>query len=154
DLAISTQSGDRPVVLAWAAGRRSASFVPPGRGLWKRWMLDITIDSDDENHRVPELLRIPDALRLAPRAEVVCPSALPVSMAIPDGRYAVVHANPMFRIRQWTDAGWRELARGLAQRGLTVIATGGPAAAEKAYLDRIWQAPESSVVRVDGKLAW
>ena len=27
DLAISTQSGDRPTFYAWAAGRRSAGFV-------------------------------------------------------------------------------------------------------------------------------
>ena len=153
DLAVSTQSGDRPTVLAWAAGRRRAGFVPRDGGGWKRWLLDTAIVADEENHRVNDLLRITDALGLAPRGELVAPSAAPLRANAPAGRYAVLHVNPMFRIRQWTDAGWRELARGLAERGLTVIATGGPDPAEKAYLDRVWSA-DIPVVRLDGRLDW
>ena len=50
----------------------------------------------------------------------------------------MLHANPLYRYKRWTDAGWRGLARGLAERGLTVVVTEGPDAAERAYLDELW----------------
>lgn len=55
------------------------------------------------------------------------------------GPYAVIHAAPMFRYKQWTAAGWRALAAGLQERGLKIIAVSGPDAAERRYLDEVWQ---------------
>ena len=46
--------------------------------------------------------------------------------------------------------GWRELAAALAARGLAVIATGGPAEAERQYLDDVWSG--TPVTRLDGQL--
>jgi heptosyltransferase-3 len=66
--------------------------------------------------------------------------------------YAVVHAAPMFRYKQWTHEGWRALAEALGRRGLTVVATGGPSAVERRYLDEIWSG--TSVERFDGRLRW
>jgi heptosyltransferase-3 len=66
----------------------------------------------------------------------------------------VIHATPLFRYRRWTDAGWREIARGLAARGLAVVATGGPNPAEHAYLDALWNAAGVPIERLDGKLDW
>ena len=43
----------------------------------------------------------------------------------------MIHAAPMFRYKQWTKSGWRELATALTARGLDVIATGGPGEAER-----------------------
>jgi heptosyltransferase-3 len=71
-------------------------------------------------------------------AELVCPVAAPLEN-IPAGPYAVIHAAPMFRYKQWTAAGWRALAAGLRQRGLEVVAVSGPDAAERRYLDEVWQ---------------
>jgi lipopolysaccharide heptosyltransferase III len=102
---------------------------------------------------VSELLRLADFLGVARRNEIVCPAGTTSPVALP-GPYAVLHAHPMFRIRRWTDEGWRALARGLADRGLIVAATGGPDPAEKDYLDRIWSAVEPPVIRLDGKLGW
>ncbi len=48
--------------------------------------------------------------------------------------------------------GWRELAGALAARGLTVIATGGPAEGERRYLDAVWNG--ATVERLDGRLDW
>jgi heptosyltransferase-3 len=64
----------------------------------------------------------------------------------------VIHAAPMFRYKQWTMSGWRELAGALTARGLTVIATGGPAAAERHYLDEVWNG--APVMRRNGELTW
>jgi heptosyltransferase-3 len=65
----------------------------------------------------------------------------------------VIHAKPMYRYKQWTTEGWRALAAALAQRGYSIKATGGPDAAERAYLDAVWE-NNPAVERLDGKLAW
>lgn len=138
DLAISTQSGDRPTLFAWAAGRRSAGFVQHG-GLMNRMKglaLDHPVPLASGIHRVPEVLRLADALGVPAIAEIVPPNARPAHA--PDRAYAVVHAAPMFRYKQWTDDGWRGLAAALATRGLTVLATTGPGEDERRYLDRVW----------------
>jgi len=156
DLAVTTQTGDRPMLFAWAAGRRRLGFISdagPGKW-WKQRLLDYRVAADSDNHRVGELLRLAAAIGIAPRRDIVCPGAAATEPALPAGRYAVLHANPMFRIRQWTDAGWRALARALTQRGLAVIVTGSADPAEKAYLDRVWQGAEPAVTRLDGKLDW
>src|SRR5260370_15983578 len=59
----------------------------------------------------------------------------------------------MFQYKGWTADGWRELAHHLRARGLKVVASGGPAAAERAYLDAVWGALPD-VVRRDGQLSW
>jgi heptosyltransferase-3 len=157
DLAISTQAGDRPIFLAFAAGRRRIGLVPATGGGWKRRLLDHAVPAEPETHRIVELLRLVDDLGIALRPELVCPTASSRTSSVPGtptGRYAVLHANPMFRFRRWTDAGWRSLAQALGQRGLGVVVTGGPDAAERAYLDQVWQSADPAVVRLDGKLDW
>lgn len=154
DLAISTQAGDRPTFLAFIAGRRRIGLVPTHGGWWKRLALHRSVRSDADNHRIPELMRLTDILGLAQPAEIVCPATTAVNVAFPSGRYAVLHANPMFRYRRWSDAGWRKLAGLLAGRGFTVVATGGPSAPERSYLDNLWNAVDVPVLRLDGRLDW
>ena len=67
--------------------------------------------------------------------------------------YAVIHAAPMFRYKQWTLEGWRALAAALAERGLTVVATGGPAEAERRYLDAVWARRAGAPPRRPARLA-
>src|SRR5215471_2600345 len=62
DLAVSTQSGDRPTFMASLAGRRRVGLVPPGGGWWKRVLHDLSVVADTDAHRVDELLRLADAL--------------------------------------------------------------------------------------------
>jgi heptosyltransferase-3 len=157
DLAISTQAGDRPTFLAFAAGRRRIGLVPAVGGAWKRRVLHYPVAADPNIHRVVELLRLIDCLGIVSRPELVCPrtsESPPIVPGAPSRRYAVLHANPMFRFRRWTDEGWRSLARALDERGLTVVATGGPEPSERAYLDHVWQPVEPRVSRLDGKLDW
>ncbi len=68
----------------------------------------------------------------------LCPHGRPRE-DIPPGPYAVIHAAPTFRYKQWTREGWRALAAGLARRGLTIVATSGPDAAERRDLEALWQ---------------
>src|SRR5262249_19660198 len=45
-------------------------------------------------------------------------------------------------------------ARGLAARGLAVVATEGREAAEQAYIDSLWGADDPAIIRVRGRLDW
>lgn len=152
DLAISTQSGDRPTGFAIIAGRMRVAPVPAKlNGRVKRALLTRGIPVTSGLHRVEEMLRLADALGIARVPEIVCPRAAEPGDR-PTGPYAVIHAAPMFRYKQWNVSGWRELAAVIAARGLAVIATGGPAEAERRYLDEVWAGVP--VTRRDGRLSW
>lgn len=143
DIAISTQSGDRPTLMAAAAGRVRVGIVTadsakPSEAL-KRRALHHHVDADDHVHRVEQNLRLADALGIARVPDVVCPASRPMqSTAIGEG-YAVIHAAPMFRYKQWTAEGWGALATALAERGLGIVALSGPDPRERAYLEDVWR---------------
>jgi heptosyltransferase-3 len=153
DLAVSTQSGDRPTVLASLAGRRriGAAETRAG-GVWKKALMSKTVPPVPGLHRVAETLRLAEAAGVAPVAEVVAPMAGAAPASLPDRPFAVVHAAPMFRYKQWTVAGWRTLVHELAERGFAVVATGGPGPAERGYLDEVFAGLD--VVRTDGRATW
>jgi heptosyltransferase-3 len=153
DVSFSTQSGDRPTLFAWTAGRSSVGFVET-HGLLtraKRFALSHAVEVVPNTHRVHEVLRLAQAVGVAPVAEVVPPQAASSSAAAPSRPYAVVHPVPKFRYKRWTDDGWRGLAAALAARGLSVVSTGGPD--ERGQLDELWNGMPD-VRRLDGALAW
>jgi heptosyltransferase III len=153
DLAVSTQSGDRPTFFALLAGRRHVGPIDGGRrGALRRMALSRAVENLPGLHRLEEMLRLADALGIERVSHLVCPGgAAPRRFAT--GPYAVVHAAPNFTYKRWTRDGWRALAAGLRDRGLAVLATGGPAPAERAFLDDIW-GNGGLVTRIDGALAW
>jgi len=153
DLAISTQCGDRPTFFAVVAGRRSSAPVEATfNGRIKRVFLHRSVAYASGVHRVEQILRLADALGIARVSEV----AIPLPRAIdgmPIGDYAVIHAAPMFRYKQWHRDGWRAVAQWLRERKLMVVATGGPGPAERRYLDDVWNTG-APVFRIDGQLDW
>ena len=153
DLALSSQSGDRPTLFAWAASRRSVGFVDasglPARIKWL--VLDYPVAVAGGLHRVHDVLRLAEAIGISPVSEVVVPSGPVRPDIVPDRPYAVIHAAPMFRYKRWTAEGWQVLAAGLDARGLVVLATGGPG--DRDYLDQVWGA-QPQVHRLDRTLSW
>jgi heptosyltransferase III len=152
DLALSTQTGDRPTLLAVIAGRQSAGPIE-AHGLAavvKRLALGRSYVSDRSQHRVLDMLQLAKLIGIAGQAEIVCPVGAVRSAPAPAQPYAVVHAAPMFTYKRWTSAGWQLLAVALRERGLATVVTG--AAADRAYLDGVWDG--SDVMRLDGKLDW
>src|SRR5262245_716964 len=143
DIAISTQSGDRPTVFAFATGRvrvgLTTSDDPLLARLLKGLALQRSVPAEDKIHRVEQMLRLADALDIARVNELVCPAAAPASQVVSDGNCALIHAAPMFTYKEWTLEGWRTVAAGLVKRGLTVIAIGGPGEAERRYLEEVWR---------------
>lgn len=152
DLAVSTQSGDRPTGFAIVAGGvRVAPVEDRLGGRIKRALLQRSVPVAGGIHRVEEMLRLADALGIARVPELVAPRPRAID-DMPAGDYAVIHAAPMYRYKQWTMKGWRDLAVALSTRGLGVIATGGPAESERRYLDEVWAG--ANVTRLDGRLDW
>src|SRR6185437_4819330 len=152
DLAISTQSGDRPTFFTFMAGRVRVGFIAPRfLGRLKRLAYRRGLPVEHGLHRVEENLRLADLLGIARVPDVVSPRHVDAG-GVSNGPFAVIHAAPMFRYKQWTRSGWRDLAAALAARGLAVIATGGPGDAERCYLDEVWSG--APVTRVDGRLNW
>jgi heptosyltransferase-3 len=153
-LGVSTQSGDRPTAFAVAAGRAHVAPVEPRlSGRLKRLALTRSVPAVRGLHRVEEMLRLADALGVERVPDLVCPARAMPSRGGPQQRYAVIHAAPMFRYKRWTHAGWREIATALEQRGLAIVATGGPDQSERKYLDEVWEGhPE--IRRLDGQIDW
>ena len=149
-VAVSTQSGDRPTAFALLGGRTHAGPVWPGNWI-KRILLSRGVPAVAGVHRVEEMLRIADALAIPRVGEVVCPAGMLAPEHAVAGPYAVIHAAPMFRYKQWTREGWRALADALRQRGLAVVATGGPD--DRTYLDDVWR-DDPDIRRLDGRLRW
>jgi heptosyltransferase-3 len=152
DVALSTQTGDRPTTLAWIAGRQSVGPLEPNRfsAKLKRLVLSRSFVADRERHRVLEVLRLAELLGIPAVAEIVCPAGEVRRDLIPAQPFAVVHAAPMFTYKRWTADGWRTLAAALRQRGLAIVTSG--AAGDRRYLDEVWR--DCDVIRLDGELAW
>lgn len=152
DLAVSAQTGDRPTGFALLASSRAVAPVEERfNGRLKRCLLARSVPVDKSAHRVDALLTLADVLGIPRVGEVVAPAGVLPATA-PAGGFAVIHAAPMFTYKQWTPDGWRAVAAALSDRGLKVVATGGPAPTERDYLDRIWSG--SDVVRLDGRCSW
>jgi heptosyltransferase-3 len=170
DLAVSTQSGDRPTLFALIAGRRHVGPVDGGsRGTLRRRALWRSVGPQPGSHRLEDMLRLTDAIGIARVGHLVCPGGVPsadgggASRAPHGGEtpplregaadYTVIHAAPMFQYKRWTVEGWRAVAAKLLARGLRVVATGGPGAEERKFLDHVW-GPLPDVERKDGQLSW
>lgn len=165
DLAVIAQTGTRPFLFGWAAGRQRIGLVSPewGKSWWKRALLDRHAIFDPRGARVLENQRIAQLLGIDDMPGVVAPTAgwgaLEVESALGfEARaepFAVLHPSPRWRYKQWTAEGWRAVIDALISRQLRVVVSGGPGAEERAYVDAVLQGVEpSSYTRRDGRLSF
>ena len=152
DLALSTQTGDRPSAYAVLAGRQSAGLLEANKlfSAVKRLALSRSCTSDRTQHRIADLLRLAELLGIPSCAEIVGPQGNVRPGLLPTSPYAVVHAAPKYTYKRWTSDGWQKLAGALRLRGLATIVIG--AKSDRAYLDEVWR--DCGVARLDGALAW
>ena len=151
-LAVSTQTGDRPSFFTFIAGRVAVGPVE-GRftGRLKQLFFHRSMRTSSTLHRVEQVLNLADLLGIDRVGELVPPESSQMLRAA-SGPYAVVHAAPMYRYKQWTRQGWRALVAALVERGFAIVATGGPGEVEQAFLDDTWH--KAKVERLDGRLSW
>ena len=162
DLAVSTQTGDRPIGYALLAGRIRIGPVPPAgsRGAWKRHLLRAATPFDDQNtHTVVQNLRLADLLGIARSYTIVPPGGTDedalgrtVPFAWRKEPFAVLHPAPMFHYKRWHSAGWRNLIAHLTATGLKVVITGGPGPAESAYIAETLGEQRDGVTDLAGQL--
>lgn len=165
DLAVVTSTGDRPVLFGAAAARRRVGLLPPQGSTrrWKSWLLDRACEFDPLAPRAQVNDRLAHLFGAAQAGVPVAPTAgttrqewcTRLGFDPWQEPFAVVHPAPRVRYKRWHAAGWRAAIEHLTNvHGLRVVVTGGPAAAERAYLDEVL-APLAGwpLVRLDGQLS-
>lgn len=159
DLAVSTLYNDRPHALAFLAGRQRVNLVTAGASFGERMKRRLSTRyalMDPAYHIVVQYLRLADCLGIPRHFELVPPRTAarhPALDALPR-RYAVVHAAPMFRYKRWHDAGWRQLVDWLAEQGLPIVLTGGPADDERRYVAGLAASTRARPVNLAGQLGF
>lgn len=147
DLAISTQSGDRPFIYSLLAASQRIIAVPPQSqtGWWKRWFAQGWVNFDDEHtHTVIQHLKLLKILNAEPCYTLVLPNTQHETLLrrFPElfnsaHRYALLHPFPRWTYKQWTLTGWIALGRYLNARGIKVVFSGAHGAEELAYINEI-----------------
>ncbi len=156
DLALSVLAGDRPTFYAWAAGRyRIGTLLADNQSRWKRRLLHEWVPFDNmHTHTVAMNLRLLAPLGIAPAAGPVVSwrteheSAVRRQFAGVDQAqsFAVLHVSPKFPYKTWTIPGWVALGQWLADRGLSVVVTGGPSPDEQAQVALVTRALPAAAV--------
>lgn len=165
DIAISTLSGDRPILYAWAAGRLSLGPVLPdvGKQAWKRALLSRHVAFDDlTTHTVAMGLRVAALAGIDPLAEVQVRwtdederIALGILREqIGGGAFALLHPTPKYNYKKWHPEGWRDLVHWLSQRGIRTVVTGSADPAEAEYLRSVFPRLPDGVINLAGKLGF
>lgn len=164
DLALMGQTGTRPFLFCWAAGRRRVGLVSreARKSWWKRALLDRHAVADPNGARVPEYMRLAELLGIESIPAVIAPTAgwgareVSAALGFDPARqpFAVLHPSPRWRYKQWTAEGWRTLIGALWSKQLRVVITGGPGPGEREYLDALLRGVEAArYTRLDGRLS-
>lgn len=165
DLALVAQSGTRPFLYGWAAGRRTVAFVPGKRSKawWKRALLTRAVTFRADAPTVLENARLAaaagaaadDIAVTAPSAALdVAALAAHIGVALSPGAYTVLHPSPRTRPKRWTREGWRSLIAHLVDRGQRVVVTGGPGDEEARYVASLLEGLDADRVHnVQGRLS-
>lgn len=156
DLAISTQAGDRPSLIACAAGKTAIGFVPdaPGKAWWKKLLLDRSLAfGDDYDHAVLENLRFCGVLNIEPSYRLTPPRSSKSIAHLPTKPYAVLHIMPQWRYKQWHHDGWLSLMEFLNRSGYQVVLTGSGQPAELESLRELEQHLAFPVTNMAGQLS-
>jgi lipopolysaccharide heptosyltransferase III len=162
DHAISVQTGDRPTLMAWAAGWQATGLAEPGpHAAFKRVLLDDAVKVDPVGeHTVAANLRLLQPLGVPPIASVSVTwdagaekRAREAFPGVAAGKpFALLHVSPKFAYKMWTAPGWAELARWLEQQRMDVVVAGGASPEELAYSRKLVAQMPAGTVDVSGKL--
>ena len=161
DLAVVTQTGDRPFIYSLLSARTRVAAVPPQkcRGWWKRFFMQFWVEFDDvhthtvlQHLKLTELIGVPSHFILVPPKTSDNISTLPF---LPFGfNYAVLHIHPQWTYKRWTEQGWVTVSRYLESQGLRVVLSGSPAREEMDYLAQVQRQLPSTTINIAGKVSF
>lgn len=154
DLAISTQAGDRPSLIAATSGKTSIGFVPDdaGKAWWKKRLLtDWLVFDVNYGHAVLENLRFCELLNIQPCYRLTPPHSSVPLPSRPATAYAVLHIMPQWRYKQWHADGWRQLVEFLDQQGYQIVLTGS--GGERQALQNLQQTFPNNTMNLAGQLS-
>jgi heptosyltransferase-3 len=154
DLAISTQTGDRPTLYAFLAASIRIGLVPQQQqGGFKRYLLQRWQVFDlPKTHTVLALLALCQLLDIAPVYQVTPPFTTSLSQYELFQPYAVMHIRPQWRYKQWTREGWIAIAHYLHQQGLQLVLSGSSELKEINYLTAMQQQFPANSINLAGKI--
>ena len=158
DLAISTQAGDRPTLIAATAGKISMGFVPEesAKAWWKKQLLsDWLVFKKDHSHAVLENLRFCERLAIRPHYKLTPPKPsgqfqLPEGLSTP---YAVLHIMPQWKYKQWHINGWLKIIDYLSDKGFQIVITGSSQKSEQESLNQLLREIKFSIINLSGQLS-
>ncbi|HVC49214.1 MAG TPA: glycosyltransferase family 9 protein [Burkholderiales bacterium] len=144
DWAISTQSGDRPVLYAFAAGRLRIGMIDE-KHRFKSHLLHMAVSFDDETtHTVRMNLALAQKLNLPADGTVMAGFNDQDAVIFntfdnfdPGKPYVVLHMVPQFTYKAWHMEGWVTLADWLIGMGFQVVFTGSDRAMECAMIESV-----------------
>ena len=155
DLAIATQTGDRPFLYSLLAAPLRVAVVPPKNttGWRKRFFVQRWTEFDDDTHTVLQHLKLLDLINV-PRCFSLVPPQIDSSRQLvqqfpflaDNVDYAVLHTHPQWIYKQWTIDAWIEVGQYLHRLGLKLVLSGGPVKEEIDYVTNIQrQLPEDTI---------
>ena len=163
DIALSCLAGDRPTAYAFVAGRWRAGMVEPRNGArWKRWVLSRAVAFDNlDTHTVAMNLALADVLGIARHHEIVigwsAEDAVHAKAMLGGGErgisYAALHVHPKFNYKMWQVEGWVGLAQWLAERGFTIVLTGGGEPGEMEFVASVAARMPRGTLNLAGQLS-
>lgn len=162
DLAITTQTGDRPFLYTLLAAPLRVAIVPPKTttGWWKRFFVQHWTEHDDHVHTVLQHLKLLDLINIQR-----CFSVVPPQMAntgelaqqhpflMDNTDFVVLHPYPQWTYKQWTLEGWVEIGHYLKNLGLTIVLSGGPAQQEIDYVATIQRQLPKDTINLAGQVS-
>ncbi|MCK5871530.1 MAG: glycosyltransferase family 9 protein, partial [Methylococcales bacterium] len=155
DLAISTQTGDRPTLYSFLAAPIRIGFVPhpSKKGGLKRYFFQKSLIFDEtKTHTVLELLRLCSLLNIKPVYQLT-PPFTKKTFSLTEKPYVVMHVLPQWRYKQWPRENWIALANFLDQHSLQIILSGSPDPKEQQYLNDIQAKMPQNTLNIAGKVS-
>jgi heptosyltransferase-3 len=164
DLAVTTQAGDRPHLLALLAARRRVGLINDlgAQSMWKRVLAECVLIDHLSTHMVMQNLMLTGALGIKNVYEVVPPTSPDADQQLDallqfDWRsepYVILHPYPNYRYKQWHDEGWLALMAHFQTRSWRVVLSGGPDSLEMDGCRRLAARSPQEVISLAGKVGF
>lgn len=162
DLAIATQTGDRPFLYTLLAAPLRIAVVPikSTKGHWKRFFVQHWTEFNGNTHTVLQHLKLLDALNTKKHFALIPPQYSDIQQLVKqypfiasNNDYVVLHPHPQWTYKQWTVDAWVEVGHYLHELGLTLVLSCGPAQQELDYVATIQRQLPDGTINLAGQVS-